>query len=108
VIRARNNRKLTVEGVVLVTSKENLYDTKKAWVSELLGVGMVMSHTMIDKDGEEEREVHAMKKEIESLRHHVEYYKDTNQYVLILKAYFLEGHSRYKLLWDAFVKKIVD
>jgi len=51
----------------LVTSKENLYDTKKAWVSELLGVGMVMSHTMIDKDGEEEREVHAMKKEIESL-----------------------------------------
>jgi hypothetical protein len=67
-----------------------------------------MSHTMIEKYGEEEREVNAMKKEIESLRHHVEYYKYTNQYVLILNAYFLEKHSRYKLLWDAFVKTIVD
>jgi hypothetical protein len=51
----------------LVTSKEKLYDTKKAWVNELLGVGLVMSHTMIDKDGEVEREVNAMKKEIESI-----------------------------------------
>jgi hypothetical protein len=56
----------------LVTSKENLYHTKKAWVSELLGVGMVMSHTTIDEEGEEERELNSMKKEIESLRHHVE------------------------------------
>jgi hypothetical protein len=72
--RTRNNRKLTVDGVVLVTSKENLYDTKKeAWVSELFRVGMIMSHTMIEKNREEEREVNAMKKEIESLQHHVEY-----------------------------------
>jgi hypothetical protein len=63
---------------------------------------------MIDKDGEEEREVNSMKKEIESLQNHVEYYKDTNQYVFILKAYFLEEHSRYNLLWDAFVKMIVE
>jgi hypothetical protein len=69
---------------------------------------MAISHATIDKSRVEEREVDAMRRELESLRHQVEYYKDTTQVVLILKEDFSEEHNKYKLVRDAFVKKIVD
>jgi hypothetical protein len=45
---------------VLCTSEETLFDAKKAKLSELLGVGVAISHATIDKARAEEREVEEM------------------------------------------------
>jgi hypothetical protein len=45
---------------VLCTSKETLFNAKKAKLSELLGVGVVISHATIDRARVEEREVEEM------------------------------------------------
>jgi hypothetical protein len=43
-----------------------------------------------------------MRKELDYLRHEVDYYKDTTQEVMILRDDFLEEHGRYKLVRDVF------
>jgi hypothetical protein len=46
---------MRMDSLMLLTSKENLFDAKKARVSELLGVGVAISHATIDKARGEER-----------------------------------------------------
>jgi hypothetical protein len=48
-----------------------------------------------------------MRKESESLRHQVDYYKDTTQEMMILREEFLEEHGRYKFVRDAFMEKYI-
>jgi hypothetical protein len=57
---------------------------------------------------EYEREVVSMRKELESLRNQVDYYKDTTQVVMILRVDFLEEHGRYKLVRDVFMEKVIN
>jgi hypothetical protein len=92
---------------MILTIEETLLDAKKAKVSEFLGVGMAISHATIDQAKVDEREVDAMRKELESLRHQAYYYKDTTQAMMILRAYFLEEYGRYKLVRDAFMEKVI-
>jgi len=48
-----------------------------------------------------------MRKESKSLRHQVDYYKDTTHAMMILREEFLEEHQIYKLVIDAFMEKYI-
>jgi hypothetical protein len=103
--RTQRKIKLTLDNTMVMTTEETLLDEKKAKVSELLGAGMAISHATIDRAKEYEREVVSMRKELESLRHQVDYYKDTTHAMMILREDFLEEHGIYKLVIDVFMEK---
>jgi hypothetical protein len=92
---------------MVITTEETLLDAKKDKVSELLGEGMAISHATIDRAKEDEREVDSMRRELENIRHQVDYYKDTTQAVMILRDEFLGEYGRYKLGRDIFMENIV-
>jgi hypothetical protein len=104
----QRKRKMTMDINVLLTLQETLFDAKKARVNELLGAGVVISDSTIDKDRAKEREDEELRRELESLRHQVHYYKDTTKAVLISKDDLQEEHNKYRLESDAFLKHIVN
>jgi hypothetical protein len=72
-------------------------------VSELLGVGMAITDATLDRVKMDEREATSMRKELEHLRHQVEYYQDTTQEIILLKGDFMEVYSRFKSERDIFM-----
>jgi hypothetical protein len=75
-------RNLTLDSAMVITIEENLLDSKNAKLHELLGEGMTISHATIEKDKEDEMEVDAMRRELETIRHQDDYYKDTTQAII--------------------------
>jgi hypothetical protein len=107
VVKRTRKMKLTLDSSMVITTKEILMDTKKDKVSELLGVGMVISHATIYIAKEDEREAEAMKRELENLGHQADYYKDTTQEVIIIRDKFLGEYGRYKLVRDIFMENTI-
>jgi hypothetical protein len=72
--RTTNKRKLTLNSTLLITIEETLFDTKNAKMIELIGAGMAITTTTLDRERRDERELAAMKKELDHLQHQAKYY----------------------------------
>jgi hypothetical protein len=49
---------------------------------------MAISNATIDREKEDEREAKSMRRELEHLRHQVEYYRDTTQEIIFMRVEF--------------------
>jgi hypothetical protein len=105
--RTSKKRRLTLDSAVMITTEETLFDAKQSKVSELLGVGMAISSATIDREKEDEWEVESMRRELEHLRHQVEYYRDTTQVIIFMRDEFQEGHNQFKIERDIFIAQVV-
>jgi hypothetical protein len=72
-------RRFNLDNNFFVTMKDTLFDIENTKVSELLGVGMVITNATLDEAKRDEQEATAMRNELEDLRHQAEYYQDTTQ-----------------------------
>jgi len=70
-------KRLTLDSAIVVTTKETLLDTKNAKVRELLGVGMDISNSTINREKQYEREEESMRRELGHFRYQAKYYKNT-------------------------------
>jgi len=72
----------------MVTIEENLINTADAWMSKLIGLGKALSDATLDRARRDKKELDATLKELEHLRHLVEYYKGATQTVVYMKSEF--------------------
>jgi hypothetical protein len=105
--RKEKNMRLTLDSVVMITTKETLVDTRNSKVSELLGAGMFISSATIDRAREDEPEAESMKKKLEHIRHQAKYYQDTTWEIIFVKDEFLVGYNQFKIERDTFMAKVV-
>jgi hypothetical protein len=94
--RTAKKRKITVDHSILVTTEESLINTTDARTSELIGMGRALSDAAQDRARRDERELADTLKELEHLRHIVEYYKGTTQTATYLKSEFSGVYNEYK------------
>jgi hypothetical protein len=73
--RTAKKRNIIVDCSILVTIEENLINTADAHTSKLIGMGRALSDAAQDRARRDERELADTLKELEHLRHLVEYYK---------------------------------
>jgi hypothetical protein len=77
-------------------------------VSELLGAGMAINDTTLDRVKRDELEDTSMRKELEHIRHQAENYQDTTQEIILLKGDFMEAYDQFKSERDIFMSRIED
>jgi hypothetical protein len=75
--RTTKKRRLALDNTLLITTKETLFDTENAKMTELIKEGMDIIDATLDRAGRDEREVAAMKKELDHMRHQAEYYQNS-------------------------------
>jgi hypothetical protein len=73
--RTGKKRRISLDHSILVTTKENLINIADARTSEQIDVGKTLSDAALDRARRDEKELAATLKELEHLRHIVEYYK---------------------------------
>jgi len=54
--------KLTLENTLLITTKETLFHTEHAKMTELIGEGMAITDVTLDKEKKDEEEANSMRK----------------------------------------------
>jgi hypothetical protein len=91
--RTTRKRNITLDNTMFITTEETLLDSEKYKVSKILGEGVAISQSTIDRAKEDEMEVHSMRRYLERLRHQVEYYSNANQEVILLRVEFLEEYE---------------
>jgi hypothetical protein len=94
--RTTKKGKITVDHYILVTTEENLINTIDARTSELIGMGRAISDVAQDRARRDERELANTLKELEHLRHLVEYYKGATHTAAYLKSEFSGVYNEYK------------
>jgi len=97
-----------MDSVVMITTEENLLDSRQSKVRELLGDGMAISSATNDKEREDVWEDESMREELVHLRHHIEYYQDTTQEVRFIRGYLKEIYNQFKSKREVFMTQIVD
>ena len=65
-----------------------MFDTKSDKMIELIRSRMAITDATLDMEKRDKREVSAMKKELDHLRHQAEYYQNSTQAVVLLKSDF--------------------
>jgi hypothetical protein len=93
--RTTKKRRITLDHFILITTKENLMNTKHAKTSELIGAVMEITDATLDKEKRDEEKLAATRKELEHLRHLVKYYEDTTQVAVFLRSKFQEAYSKF-------------
>jgi hypothetical protein len=93
--RTIKKRKLTLNSTLFITTKDTLFDTESAKMTELIRAGMDINDAALDRKKKDEREVASMKKELEHLRNQVEYYQNSTQEVVLLKCDFREMYAQF-------------
>jgi hypothetical protein len=73
--RVQRKRKISLHIFIMFITKNPILDTKKEKISELLFVGVMISHATIDEARDDEREVKHMKNELAFFMNHVNCYK---------------------------------
>ena len=76
-------------------------------MTELIRVGMAINDATLVKEKRDESEVATMRKELDHLRHQVEYYPNSTQAVELLKSEFWEMYAQFKKERDLFTAQIV-
>jgi hypothetical protein len=106
--RTAKKRKITVDHSILVTTEENLINTADARTSELIGMGRALSDAAQDRARRDERELADTLKELEHLRHLVEYYKGATQTATYLKSEFSGVYNEYKKERNLLTENIIE
>jgi hypothetical protein len=106
--RTAKKRKINVDHCILVTTEENLINIADAPMSELIGVGRALSDAVQDRARRNERELVDTLKELEHLRHVVEYCKGTTKTAAYLKSEFSGVYNEYKKQRNLLTENIIE
>ena len=77
-------------------------------MTKLIKEGMAINDDNLDREKRYEREVASMKKELDHLRHQVEYYQNSTQAVVLFKCEFWEMYAQFISERDIFISHIID
>jgi hypothetical protein len=94
--RTAKKRRISLDHSILVTTEENLINTADTRTSELIGIGKSLSDATLDRARRDEKELATTLKELEHLRHLVEYYKGATQTIVYLKGEFVGVYNEFK------------
>jgi hypothetical protein len=97
---------VNVDSVIICIIEEPLLETKRAKLSELISVGVVIFHATIDNSRDNESEVENMKKELEFLRFQVNCYKGSQETMTKFVGGFLEEDEKHVHIKREFLVKI--
>jgi hypothetical protein len=75
--RTTKKRRLTLDHSILIDTKEKLINTEHAKTSKLIGIGMTITDSTLDRAKRDEEELATALKELEHLRHFEKYYQDS-------------------------------
>jgi hypothetical protein len=89
--RTTKKRRIMLDHSILITTEENLINTKNSRTYELLGMGMVILDATLDRAKRDEKESVVALKELEHLHHLTEYYQGTTQAMRYLRSEFEEA-----------------
>jgi hypothetical protein len=85
-----------------------LINTTDARMYELIGMGRDLSNDAIDRAGRDEKELEDTLKELEHLRHIVEFYKGATQTEAYMKSEFSEVYNEHKKEITLLTKNIIE
>ena len=86
--RTLKKRRLTLDSLILITTKEKLISTKHAKMFEIFSTGMPITNSTLDRERRDEKELAISLKELEHLHHLEKYYQDSTQAILFLRSEF--------------------
>jgi hypothetical protein len=92
--RTTKKRRITLYHSILITTKEHLINTGHAKTYELIGVGMKITNSTLDRAKIYEKELATALKELEHVHHLVKYYQDTTQVAVYLRRKFKEPYRK--------------
>jgi hypothetical protein len=72
--RTTKKRRITLDLSILITTKENLINTKNDKTSELIDTAMEITYATLDRDKRDEEELVVSLKELEHFLHLEKYY----------------------------------
>jgi hypothetical protein len=93
--RTTKKRRITLYCSILIIIEENLINIVDARKLELLSVGMELSDATLDRDKRDEKELATALKELEHLRHLVEYYQGATHTTVYLRSEFEEAYKQF-------------
>jgi oligoribonuclease (3'-5' exoribonuclease) len=70
--RTIKKRKLMLDRMLFITTKETLFDTESDKVTDLIRVGMAITDATLDRLKRDERKVVTMKKELDHMQNQAE------------------------------------
>jgi oligoribonuclease (3'-5' exoribonuclease) len=86
--RTTKKRRIMLDSSILITIEENMINTKHTKTYEIIGVAMVITDATLDRARRDEKELAAVLKELDQLRHLEKYYQDSTQAMVFLRSEF--------------------
>jgi hypothetical protein len=93
--RTTKKRRLTLDSLILITTKEKLISKEHAKTSDLIGAGMEITDATLDRARKYEEELVVALKELEHLRHLEKYYQDSTQATIFLRSKFQDAYIEF-------------
>jgi hypothetical protein len=106
--RTTKKRKLTLDSTLLITIEENLLSIENVKTTELIGAGMAITNSTLDREKQNEKELDAANKELDHLRHLMKYYQDSTQASVFLKIEFREACAQFMSKRHLFTTYVAD
>jgi hypothetical protein len=85
-----------------------LINTEHVKTSELIGAGMEITDTTLDRSKRDEEVLVGALKELEHLFHLAKYYQDSTQATVFLRSEFQEAYSKFTYERHLFTARIVE
>jgi DNA repair ATPase RecN len=95
--RTTNNRILTVDILILITTEEKLISTEHARMSELIGVRMEITDATLDRARKDEYELATVLKKLEHMRHLDKYYQVSTQATMFLRSEIQDSYNKFTM-----------
>jgi hypothetical protein len=93
--RTTKKIRLTLDSLILITTKEKLLNTEKTKKSTLIGVGMVITDATLDRAKRDEKEMDTALKALDHLRPLEKYYQDSTHATFFLKSEFQDAYAKF-------------
>jgi hypothetical protein len=86
--RTTKKRRLTLDNLILIATKEKFLNIEHAKTSELIGTRMAITDATLDRVRRHEKELATALKELKNLRHLEKYYQDSTQAMVFSRSEF--------------------
>jgi hypothetical protein len=93
--RTTKKRRLMLDSLILITTKEKFLSTEHAKTSELIDAGMAIRDATLDTSRRDEKELVDALKELEHLLHLEKYYQDSTQAIVFLRSEFQDAYDKF-------------
>jgi hypothetical protein len=85
-----------------------LINTEQSKSSKLIGIGIAITYTTLDRERKYEEDLADALKALEHLRHLEKYYQDSTQATVFLKSEFQDTYDKFTNEWHLFTAAISD